>query len=102
MDLLQQMKKAKPTVLEVLKTITKARDNDTLLLVEVWKRQAKNEIVSYGEFKYQLLTEELSPPETITRTRRKLQEQNKELRGRLYLVRKKQEQVAKNQLRFDF
>ena len=90
--------KIAPTVAYVLQNNISTKDNDNLLLLEVWARQTANGIKSYSAFKKLLLGEKITTPETITRTRRKLQEKYPELRGELYEKRKHIEQLVKNEL----
>lgn len=98
---MKQMRKVKPLVTDVLKNNYQARDNDALLLIDVWHKQI-NKINSYSHFKALLIKGKLSVPETITRTRRALQEKHEDLRGDMYDVRKHQEKEVRNQLKFEF
>jgi len=107
-NFLDKILKVKPIVLEILKTNLESRDDDNILILNVWEKQFKietkkiDEFNNYIEFKHLLLNGRLSPPESITRSRRKLQEDNIELRGKLYDERQKQEKIIKNQLKIDF
>ena len=93
---------AKKVVLQVLKSNLKSRDDDNVLFIEVWKIQSEKEILLYSSFKEMLLTGILSTPETISRSRRKIQESTISLRGKLYDARHKQEQLMRLQMSFDF
>lgn len=91
--------KAKKSVVKLLTEDVATRDDDNLLIVETWKHQGLGEKASIDALLTKLQKGELSPPETITRVRRKLQEKHKNLRGHTYYIRKNLEQEAKNQLK---
>jgi len=87
-------------VIDTLQKNTKARDNDFTLIYEVYRREIRK--YKFGGLKrlYSLFRRgKVSPPETITRTRRALQERYAELRGKDYEKRKKREQEVINQLK---
>ena len=78
-------KRLKDIVFFVLKNFEKARDNDEYCVLCVWYRQSdilKNESASYNEFKHLFLSKNISSADAITRTRRQLQEEFIELRGK--------------------
>lgn len=98
----EKMIKIKPTVVTLLNNKFATRDDDILLLFTFWELENGGVFNSYEEFKSLLMSGNLAIPDTITRTRRKLQADNKELRGNLYDVRKKAEKLVTSQMRFDF
>tara|TARA_R100000388_G_scaffold38056_2_gene29477 strand:- start:2751 stop:3062 length:312 start_codon:yes stop_codon:yes gene_type:complete len=83
------MKKTKLKVEKLLTNHIGCRDNDNKLIANFWfdelYRKGKNagEITAF-EFLRMLSLNEFTSSETIRRTRCKLQEENKELRGRNY------------------
>jgi hypothetical protein len=99
---LEEMRRIKPLVIEILTEHPQTKDDDTLLLTMFWENQVKFPIKSYGQFSYLLVKKWLTTPETITRTRRKVQEQYPHLRGKLYEKRKNAEREISKQLSMDF
>lgn len=67
-------------VYDVLVGCAESRDNDRLLLANVWQIEAGD--IKKSHFISLLLEGTLTTPETITRARRKLQEKYTHLRGR--------------------
>jgi hypothetical protein len=100
--LLEEMRRIKPLVVDILTDYPKTKDDDTLLLTMFWEKQVKFPLKSYGQFSYLLVNKWLTTPETITRTRRKVQEQYPHLRGKLYEKRKNAEREISKQLSMDF
>ncbi len=94
--------KVKPVVVLVLKENEESRDDDNILILAVWSKQADIEIQQFSDLKKMLLSGRLSPPATIIRSRRKLQVNDPSLRGKLYEERKKEELWMKNQIKMDF
>lgn len=90
------MNKIKPMVSHLLLTVDETRDDDNLLIANIWKKQIM--LNGGGEFFEHFLTNKLASAETIRRTRQRLQEQNIGLRGKKYNQRKGivQEQVVKS------
>ena len=101
MDFLSQYLKIKPTVANVLLNQPETRDDDLLLILKIWEIQSLGTITQYSEFKDMLLSGKLAIPATITRSRRKLQENNVQLRGKLYEKRKEQEKLMNSQIKLD-
>ena len=97
-----EMMKIKPLVIKILTERLATRDDDNLLLTILWQEQAKSKINTYIEFSDLLLRKQLTTPETVTRTRRKLQEMYPELRGFSYEKRKNAEKLVSKQLSIDF
>lgn len=85
-------------VFSVLTDCPESRDDDKLLLMQIWQRESQASTV--GDFFAELLNGKLSNAETITRMRRKLQEKHKVLRGEKWDVRHNVESVMCEQLTF--
>lgn len=105
MDAIKKITKVKPVVLEILKTNFDSRDDDNILILAVWDYQSqlkKVDIKDYNVFRNMLLSNKLSTPSSIIRSRCKLQQDNEQLRGLLYEQRKVQERLMRNQLKLDF
>lgn len=106
LEVYQEMRQIAPLVLEILKKKPKARDYDKVLHLLVWKAQGMKEAYSHKKFKYGYIMGKYAHPETIGRTRRKIQENKafKHLRGTMYkqrqLAQNKLEKKIKNQLSF--
>jgi hypothetical protein len=97
-----KMVKIKPTVVDILQSSVQARDNDTILLFLFWEKEFGGKFWDYNQFKHLMLGNKLTFPDTITRTRRKLQAEHPELRGELYEIRKKAETKMTNQMTLSF
>lgn len=69
------------------------RDNDNLLMSKIWKQQS-NIFNFFDRFE----SGRLHSPESIRRTRQKLQEDFPHLRGELYEVRQKRQEKVKQEL----
>ena len=92
--------KVKDLVFEILTNDPLTRDNDNLLICEVWKRQVDNlNFMNFVKFENLFTQNKLHAPESITRCRRKHQEQNPHLRGQEYYKRHEQQEEVKNQLK---
>ena len=100
MDFISSYLKIKPTVANVLLNKPETRDDDILLILTIWDIQAK--IESYDQFKSMLMNGQLAIPETIRRSRAKLQEDNVELRGKNYEKRKEIDELMSKQIKLDF
>jgi len=83
---IQELQKAKEKVKELLKKYSYLRDNDRSLMIQFWKSEMKQKKLTdfFDAYQYKFLT----PAETIRRARQKLQEENKNLRGKNYKERK--------------
>lgn len=97
-----KMVKIKPTVIDILQVNIQARDNDTVLLFLFWEKEFGGKFWDFDQFKSLMLSNRLTFPDTITRTRRKLQADHPELRGELYEIRKKAETKMTNQMTLSF
>lgn len=75
---MKQLQNAKERVKSILKKHKATRDNDTLLVLKFWESESG----SYDVSSEDALT--LTPPDTITRMRRRVQAEHPELRGKMY------------------
>lgn len=85
-------------VFSVLTDVPQSRDDDKVLLSEIWQKESTAS--SVGDFFDELQSGKLSNAETITRMRRKLQEKHVPLRGEKWDVRHDMEGVMCSQLTF--
>lgn len=97
-----KVKKIKPTVAYILKRDFDARDDDNLLCTLLWEIQGMKPRMDFKKFRKKLILGELATPESITRSRRLLQEKYPDLRGKFYEERHQQEELLKRQLKMDF
>lgn len=97
-----KMISVKPMVLKVLQENAESRDDDNLLILCVWEKQAEKEICEFSELKTMLISNRLSTPSSIVRSRRSIQLKNVSLRGLLYAERHNQEIIMKNQMKIEF
>ncbi len=102
MNIIKRIIRVKPVVLDILKNNFEARDDDNILILAVWDAQSKKELKDYNNFREMLISNKLSTPSSIIRSRCKLQQDNEQLRGLLYEERKSQERLMRNQLKLDF
>lgn len=80
----QKLKKVEPAVIKCLQQIPAARDNDTLLILKIWAAEnpaLRDPLYPFVNFAAQLLDDQYTKADTITRCRRKIQELYPELRG---------------------
>lgn len=98
MKKIKEMKGLKPVIIELLKSDSNLRDSDNKLISAVWRKEihganhysAKSFLIKYAN-------NEFSSPVTISRVRRKVQEDYPELRGDSYEARHKEKKdVTKN------
>jgi len=101
-DFIEKILKIMPTVAQVIKKDLEARDDDNILIVRVWEKQGAKGDYSFDKIKEMLYLGKLATPESITRSRRKLQEKNVELRGKLYKERHEIEKLMRNQIKMNF
>lgn len=76
----------------------RTRDNDRLLCSKIWWKQGAKDMDTETFFKRYAHTALFTDAESITRARRKVQEQIVELRGELYGKRKDHTTVIQKQL----
>lgn len=101
MENFEQFKTTKLIVRKYLADFPHLRDSDDKLVASFWKDEIGADAVM-SMTAYQLLKklslQELTPAGSITRARRKLQEEDVTLRGETYKVRKKEEEVFKKNI----
>ena len=85
-------------VYATLVNLPEARDDDRILLVDIWKKEVEG--LENESFLTLFLAGKLSNPETITRIRRKLQEKHANLRGDKWDKRHQIEAIVCEQLTF--
>ena len=85
-------------VVSILLDQPACRDNDRLLLAEIWRREIEE--TPFKNFFEALVEGSVSNPESITRMRRKLQEMHPNLRGEKWDVRHQMEGAYCQQLTF--
>lgn len=101
---MKDLRTIKELVENILENKIETRDNDSILVIEVWKLELKNlgyhPTLSEIKVFYDLYSNnKLSNSESITRVRRKLQEHNPRLRGDLYGVRHDYTDEIKHQIK---
>jgi hypothetical protein len=87
-----------PKVSSILKQNIQARDDDKILVYEIWSLESK--AITLTEFFQEFLSGKLSHFESIRRIRQKLQEMNPDLRGKKWSIRHRMEAVICQQLNF--
>jgi len=80
------MVNVKPSVKNLLTKFSSLRDSDRFLVAEFWKQELK--ALKTTDLLMMLKAGKLTSYDSITRVRRKVQEENKNLRGKLYKERK--------------
>lgn len=85
-----------PIVRAILENDLKARDNDRILCVKFWARELGNNPQEWFMHLYSI--GELTNHDSITRARRKLQEEHEHLRGNRYRERMKHQKVVQQEL----
>jgi hypothetical protein len=98
MTMLEKVKSIKDTVKSILTERPATRDNDRLLMLHVWgkERICLGEI-SFRNFARDFARGAYSDPESIRRSRQKIQERHPELRGSSYRTRKDVEEPEMRQ-----
>jgi hypothetical protein len=85
--MIEKIKSIKDTVLFMLERFPETRDNDRLLLIYIWCKQnpeLKPEAFSFRRFALSFINGDYADPESIRRSRQKIQEEHSFLRGRSY------------------
>lgn len=83
--------KIKDKVRSILELVPSTRDNDSELISIFWEQELGHEMINLSAERFLTMfahSNVLTNAETIRRTRQKVQEQNEELRGLKYQVRK--------------
>ena len=93
MDNKKTKMKTKETIKKILLQKPHLRDNDNKLIAAYWFRELRNkgiesETITALDFLHKYADNELTNAESIRRMRAKLQEENPNLRGRAYAIRK--------------
>ena len=98
--MLSEMTKIKDKVKFLLTAYPKLRDNDNRLIALIWHDEFEkmNKSKSSIEFLRACANGELTSPESIRRMRQKLQENHPELRGEMYLKRKVESELIKENI----
>lgn len=99
---MEKIQQIKPIVLSILKENMDARDDDNILCTCVWQKQGATSELSYLKFQLKLIMGEFATPESITRSRRSLQEKFEILRGLNYADRHKAEELMRRQTKLEF
>lgn len=92
-QLIKKISRIKPVVKRILTNYPETRDNDKLLILKVWAEQnpeLRNPSYRFLQFAGDFLENNYIDPESIRRSRQKLQEESPELRGKLYEERHKE------------
>jgi len=79
--------KNKDVVKEILIRFPKTRDCDKKLIARFWDWEKRKKNIT-GDFLKEFYNGKFANPETIRRSRAKLQENEPELRGKNYMIRK--------------
>lgn len=96
----KQEKRLSKIIKKALKNSPLMRDDDRMLIAELWWRQIRHdESLSAKEFLQRLSIGEFAMPETITRHRRKIQEANPKLRGSRWAERHRKASDVQENLR---
>ena len=94
------MIKIKSIIENLLKKFPELRDNDNRLIANVWSKQIEDiHSMSAHNFLKLFATNKVSTPETITRVRRKLQEDYIHYRGKKYKTRHKEAEVIRTKIK---
>lgn len=89
--MIQQMKNIKDKVKHILEKYPDLRDNDMGLMAVIWEVESAYKYLGYTcDFLDEFMKSSFTSPESITRVRRKLQEQYPHLRGKKWNKRHKQ------------
>jgi hypothetical protein len=92
-------KEITPIVKSILETDIEARDNDRILCVKYWAKELGSNPQEWFLHLYSI--GELTNHDTITRIRRKVQEENEHLRGNKYKARMENQKVVQRELGYE-
>lgn len=90
-----ELKRVAPVVLQILKDDPGSRDSDKRLMSFVWEKEQRDRGFDPARTTQHLRDGIISNPESITRSRRKAQEEFPEVRGEKYYKRHKEQEVVK-------
>ena len=106
--MIKRLKNTKETVDGYLRNYPHTRDSDEKLIANIWAVEAcrlfdlrdtsQLQDISASDFLAELSNGKFTSSEAITRCRRKLQEENPELRGKTYAERHKKEEEILHEL----
>lgn len=101
---MSRLTKTYDTVIHQLRRDEKYRDNDNLLVVKIWWHELENlgydpKNLSAYDFMCLYRDDKLTVADTITRARRKAQENFPELRGKSYEPRQQETEAVKQELK---
>lgn len=92
----EDLKNTKEVVRDVLERIPKTRDSDAILICMVYDKLGKNWKLPFADIMYEVDQGRLPAFETISRCRRKIQEEFPHLRGTIQEQRQEQQQIYKD------
>ena len=100
---INKIKEMQVVVEDLLHQYAHYRDSDTRIIAHIWMRQLgglenMKSISLYDFFQLWIENKNIVAPDTITRSRRKVQEENPELRGELYYQRHQLKEEVKNNI----
>lgn len=99
--IIKKIKRLELVVEKFLLNNPETRDNDKMLILKVWAFQnplIRNQEFSFIDFATKYLRGEYADGESITRARRKLQENNPNLRGEKWYERHNEAQKVKKEI----
>ena len=96
----------KDDVFDLLTKFPETRDSDDKLIAAIWSRELRQQNIdstsrSAKELLKMIAKGELTAPESITRCRRKTQEEHHELRGEKYKQRQDKQEEVKEELGYN-
>ena len=100
---IHKIKEMQVVVEDLLHQYSHYRDSDTRIIAHIWMRQLgglenMKSISLYDFFQLWIENKNIVAPDTITRARRKVQEENVDLRGKTYKKRKEQSKDVKKNI----
>jgi hypothetical protein len=100
---INKIKEMQVVVEDLLHQYAHYRDSDTRIIAHIWMRQLgglenMKSISLYDFFQLWIENKNIVSPDTITRARRKVQEENVDLRGKTYKKRKEQSKDVKKNI----
>jgi len=96
-----KIKKLEVVVEKILIKFPDTRDNDKLLILKVWAAQnprLRNKDFTFLDFATAYLNNDYADSESITRARRKLQENNDSLRGKKWYERHEEASLVRKEI----
>jgi len=99
--MITKIKKIQPAIHHMLSAYPETRDSDELLMIKIWEKESTyfNTIFQTSDqFATALIQGKHSNPETIRRSRQKIQQKNPKLRGKAYAKRHKLAKDVKKEI----